>query len=177
MNDRYPYSSELPVSAKYYARLVERVRTILKDLHIYIQWRENAILCRINHYISPGRTDIPYAQADKYCNIIFQALRAEIDTAVERSRRARARAAARRALREAGKNSQQLAGTVADSADRSDRSNFSDSSDSSDISDISDRSESSESSESSEMSERSESSEKSEKSVSVPAGCRDGDYL
>ena len=104
MNKHYPYRPDMPVSAKYYARLCERVRTILNDCLFSEQAcanRERRILYLINRYMCPKAGLVCPQGDDPICNIIFQTLRAEIDAAMERSRSARARAAARRAQREA----------------------------------------------------------------------------
>ena len=102
MNKHYPYRPDMPVSAKYYARLCERVRTILNDCLFSEQAcanRERRILYLINRYMCPKAGLVCPQGDDPICNIIFQTLRAEIDAAMERSRRARQSAALRRAAR------------------------------------------------------------------------------
>ena len=138
MSKYYPYNPDMPVSAKFYARLVERIRTILRDClfsDISCANREKRILYLINKYLCPKGSFTRPQGEDPICTIIFQTLRAEIDAAVERSRRARARAAARRAARlsQPSDNS--------DNSDGSDRSDRSDKSELSDMSELSHRSE------------------------------------
>lgn len=168
MNDRYPYRPDMPVSAKFYARLVERIRTILRDClfnDTACVNRERRILYLVNKYLCPkGSITRPQGE-DPICTIIFQSLRAEIDAAVERSRRARARAAARRAAKAAAAALPDLS-ALSDSSDNSDSSDISDSSD---MSDSSDRSELSEMSEKSAPSENSHSPEISALSSAPPA--------
>ena len=158
MTDRYPYNPDMPVSAKFYARLVERIRTILRDClfsDTACVNRERRILYLINKYLCPkGSITRPQGE-DPICNIIFQTLRAEIDAAIERSRRARARAAARRAAK-----------ALADNSALTDRSDNSDNSDNSDGSDLSDKSDPSALSDPSAMSDPSEKSSPSSPSAS-----------
>ena len=126
MSTHYPYNPDMPVSAKFYARLVERIRTILVDCQFSdtsCANRERRILYLINKYLCPKGSFTRPNGDDPVCNIIFQTLRAEIDAAVERSRRARARAAARRAAK---------AAWLSDNSDGSDSSEKSDQSERSD---------------------------------------------
>lgn len=87
----------LPVSAKYYTRLQLRVRSIIDALSLPDATSvEASVMAYIHHYFEKGtpeatdHTSLPY--------VIFLTLRAEIDTAITRSRRARECAARRRAL-------------------------------------------------------------------------------
>ena len=101
MKTLYPYTSAMPVSAKFYARICERVNSVVSTLMVpNADRRRDKVLRLIHDYL----TD-PVASAallaeykDNVCNVIFLTLRAELDAAIERSRRARARAAGRRAL-------------------------------------------------------------------------------
>ncbi len=127
MNERFPYNPEWPVSAKFYARLCERVRSILVSLQCYEAWREKAILHQMVRYISTGKSAAAATNKDTIGRVIFQSLRAEIDSAIERSRRARASAARRKAAKQAP------------ATQKSDISDISDISDLSDLSDNSDR--------------------------------------
>lgn len=157
MNERFPYNPEWPVSAKFYARLCERVRSILVGLQSYEAWREKAILHQMVRYISTGKSAASATNKDTIGRVIFQSLRAEIDSAIERSRRARASAARRKAAKQAA--------AVTHLSDLSDNSDLSDLSDNSDRptlpSDSSEKSEKSEKSDLSDLSERSELSEMS----------------
>lgn len=101
MKTLYPYTSAMPVSAKFYARICERVNSVVSVLMVpNADRRRDKVLRLIHDYLTnPVASAALLAEyKDNVCNVIFLTLRAELDAAVERSRRARARAAGRRAL-------------------------------------------------------------------------------
>ncbi len=91
----------MPVSAKFYKRLIDRISTIIVALSLPDSAQiENETLTLIRHYLTSGNIENTCADIAR---IIFLTLRAEIDAAIERSRRARAAAARRRqSLQDAG---------------------------------------------------------------------------
>ena len=119
MKTLYPYTSAMPVSAKFYARICERVNSVVSTLMPpNADRRRDKVLRLIHAYL----TD-PVASAallaeykDNVCNVIFLTLRAELDAAIERSRRARARAAGRRAIGQPEEKAEKKAEEKADSA-------------------------------------------------------------
>ena len=117
MKTHFSYSSEMPVSAKFYARLRERVHSIVPALNLpNSDRREYDVLKLIYDYLLSSAsgsdrtkrtlelTDLLHASCDTICMTIFLTLKAEIDTAIERSRRARALAASRRASKRIATN-------------------------------------------------------------------------
>lgn len=91
--------NSFPVSRKFYEGLRDRVRSIVisvigvEDTDIIKQ-----VLIYIDDYIkAPSKDYTLWVRGYRAPEIIFYSLRGEIDSALERSRRARARAAARRA--------------------------------------------------------------------------------
>lgn len=85
-----------PISVKYYSRLVARVREVFVELGLRLDYA-NEVMKLINRYLLTGRTD--RVKGDRICQLVFYTLRDEIDSAIERSRRARALAQARREAR------------------------------------------------------------------------------
>ena len=101
MKTLYPYTSAMSVSAKFYARICERVNSVVSALMLpNADRRRDKVLRLVHAYLTdPGALAVLRAECkDNICVTIFLTLRAELDAAIERSRRARARAAGRRAL-------------------------------------------------------------------------------
>ncbi len=157
------------VSAKFYTRLRERVITILEAFSGYctnlsspapsLSAIEQEIAGLIDIYLTTGTVDNVVSSASMMSVTVFYTLKAELDSAIIRSHRARAAAARRRA---AAAQPQPL--SVPDLSDLSDLSDFSDNSDRSDIADDSRQSEKSERSELSDLSDLSDSSDPSDPS-------------
>lgn len=82
-----------PVSPKYYSRLCERIDAVIATLGVAAECRSQA-LSTLRDYLLTGHLAIDASPA--LHQIIILTLKAEIDAAIERSRRARARAALRR---------------------------------------------------------------------------------
>ncbi|MDE6378500.1 MAG: hypothetical protein K2K72_07135 [Duncaniella sp.] len=98
-------TNNLPVSRKFYESIRERVRSVVNEV---VMCEDTDIIDQIMTYIddylkAPGE-DLDF-QVRQYneCEIIFLTLRGEIDRAIERSRRARTRAASRRTTLEVEK--------------------------------------------------------------------------
>lgn len=93
-----------PVSEKYHSRLEGRVRDIFANLNIKAGYACETMAI-IDRYLAG--TPMAEGSVDPTCHIVFLTLKAEIDSAVHRSERARSRAAARSAARKisAGQNS------------------------------------------------------------------------
>ena len=105
MKTPYPYTSAMPVSAKFYTRIRERVHSVISALSLPdSDSREDGILRLIVTYLTASAntrpehelTDLLRGYTDKICVTIFLTLKAEIDAAIKRSRRARTLAATRR---------------------------------------------------------------------------------
>ena len=122
MKTLYPYTSAMPVSAKFYARICERVNSVVSTLMVpNADRRRDKVLRLIHDYLTdPGASAALLAEyKDNVCTVIFLTLRAELDAAIERSRRARARAAGRRALEQTEEKTD--AAPLADNSSLSDR--------------------------------------------------------
>ena len=130
MKTLYPSSSSMHVSAKFYSRLCERVHSIVPALKLHdSDHRENDVLLLINNYLQssaldpegenrrPELDDLLKVCSDTICVTIFLTLKAEIDTAIDRSRRARARAADRRA-RQLAADGEPVAANIPESIDQ-----------------------------------------------------------
>ncbi len=83
----------LPVSRKFLARIRQRLTDLLATLGHTDSTSLESIMSMILAYLNGNPPSLPSPSDESYCfHIIFLTLRAEIDTAVERSRRARERA-------------------------------------------------------------------------------------
>ena len=107
-------STPLPVSRKFLARIRDRVSEVLASIGKEDTDFLELIMAMIHGYLAGCLPQLPAAGDHHYsCHLIFLTLRAEIDAAVVRSRRAR-EIARRRALmrREAGTETMQPSGGV-----------------------------------------------------------------
>ena len=90
----------LPVSRKFLARIRSRVSDVLVSLGKTDTDFIEHIMATIHAYLDGTLPDLPTATDDRYCcHLIFLTLRAEIDAAVLRSRRARESARRRAEIR------------------------------------------------------------------------------
>ena len=99
MKENYPYTSGMTVSAAFYSRIRQRVSSIFVNLGGHPEpAREKEVMYLVNVYLGAIARDKRHNKINFLSRVVFESLRAEIDAAMERSRRARARAAARRNL-------------------------------------------------------------------------------
>ncbi|MCM1076636.1 MAG: hypothetical protein NC411_04665 [Bacteroides sp.] len=93
---------DFPVSQKFYMNLCHRIEMILQALNRDSQSIDH-LQSIVDAYLGEGET--PSRQTvDEQCLTIFLCLKHDIDLAIERSTRAKARAAERRAQKNAAKN-------------------------------------------------------------------------
>ena len=96
MKELYPYTVGMPVSAIFYSRMRERISSIFTAMNGRPdEAREKEVMYLVNVHLGTIARDNRYKKVNFISRVVFEALRAEIDAAVERSRRARVRAAAR----------------------------------------------------------------------------------
>lgn len=100
MTNHYPYRPQMPVSAKYYTRLYERILNILRALDRN-RFSLERIMYLINIHLGVPKSELLWQDPGMIDRVIFETLRADIDAAIARSARARAAAARRRALKQA----------------------------------------------------------------------------
>lgn len=84
-------ATPLPVSKKAYNRFIERINIVITDIG-----KRAAMAKALDTYLTGNRTDYA-APLSPECAMVFEMLRFEIDQAITRSERARARALARKA--------------------------------------------------------------------------------
>lgn len=106
-----PVSNRLPVSVKYYARLKARVDSVFASLRLDSGDCAALTMSIIDRYLSTGKYELGAGSRPESL-VVFLSLKDEIDTAMERSRRARERAAKRRdAMKTAGEVDKPMEGT------------------------------------------------------------------
>ncbi|MDE6378621.1 MAG: hypothetical protein K2K72_07745, partial [Duncaniella sp.] len=124
--------AELPVSRKYYKSLEAHLVEIVEAIRGYRddEWIE-FVMSMIDAYLRGSEQEFYVSgRASVECEVICLTLKAEIDRAVERSRRARERAARRRADKQSKLSERSESSELSDLSELSELSGVSNSSDS-----------------------------------------------